>query len=100
MSHPLGGLPIVGRRLRLPRMPLPGFTESLRAASPSSGAVIRMTIAPGHAERAILRSSGGQSGHFLSDNFMDLVSDWVDGTPTPFLAGSTVAEFNLLADPE
>jgi penicillin amidase len=99
VSHPLGGLPIVGRWLRLPRVPLPGFAESLRAAGPSFGAVIRMAIAPGHAERAILQSSGGQSGHFLSDNFMDLLSDWVDGTATPFLAGATVAEITLLADP-
>ena len=35
-----------GRWLKLPAVPVPGSTLSLRVATPSYGAVIRMAIAP------------------------------------------------------
>jgi penicillin amidase len=54
-----------------------------------------MSVSPVHPENGILQLSGGQSGHFLSRNFADLQSDWVDGTPTPFLAGPTVSRIVL-----
>ena len=95
VEHPLAALPVVGRWLRLPAVPVPGSTVSLRVASPAYGAVIRMAIAPARPAEGILQMSGGQSGHFLSQNFADLQSDWVDGTPTPFLAGPTVSRFTL-----
>jgi predicted metal-dependent hydrolase len=31
----------------------------------------------------------------LSPTFRDLAADWLDGTPTPFLAGEPVASFVL-----
>ena len=40
-------------------------------------------------------TAGGQSGHFLSANFADLVDDWVGGKPTPFLAGAAVSRIVL-----
>jgi penicillin amidase len=98
VAHPLGGLPIVGRWLALPDAALPGSMVSLRVAAPSYGAVIRMAVAPGEPEAGILQMAGGQSGHFLSPNFADLTADWLDGTPTPFLAGPTVDSFRLLPD--
>ncbi len=87
VGHPLAALPLVGRWLKLPAVPVPGSTLSLRVATPSYGAVIRMAIAPARPAEGILQMSGGQSGHFLSKNFADLQTDWLDGTPTPFLAG-------------
>ena len=95
MRHPLAALPLVGRWLKLPAVPVPGSTLSLRVAAPSYGAVIRMAIAPARPAEGILQMSGGQSGHFLSKNFADLQTDWLDGTPTPFLAGPTASRFTL-----
>ena len=68
---------------------------SLRVAAPSYGAVLRMAVAPHSPERGVLQLAGGQSGHFLSPHFRDQQSDWVDGTPTPFLAGEPVTVFTL-----
>jgi penicillin amidase len=96
VGHPLAGLPLIGRWLRLPAVQLPGSTLSLRVAAPTYGAVMRMAIAPTRPADGILQTAGGQSGHFLSKNFADLQSDWVDGTPTPFLAGPTVSRFTLI----
>ena len=95
VGHVFSDLPILGRRLRLPSDTLPGSTVSLRVATPSYGAVIRMVVSPAHPERGILQMPGGQSGHFLSPNFADLHGQWVAGSPTPFLAGPTVWRFAL-----
>jgi penicillin amidase len=81
--------------LRLPRDPVPGATVALRVATPSYGAVIRMSVSPSHPERGILEMSGGESGHFLSPHFADLQADWVSGAPTPFLAGAAVSRIVL-----
>lgn len=96
VAHPLAGIPIIGSWLRLDDAPLPGSMLSLRVAAPSYGAVIRMSVSPASHETGILQMPAGQSGHFLSPNFDDLHADWLDGTPTPFLAGATVEAFTLL----
>ncbi|HZF28616.1 MAG TPA: penicillin acylase family protein [Gammaproteobacteria bacterium] len=99
VAHPFAGLPVIGpvlgRWLRLPAAPLPGAPVTLRVATPSYGALLRMSVSPAHPEDGILELAGGQSGHFLSANFADLVGDWVDGKPTPFLAGPTVSRIAL-----
>ncbi len=82
--------------LRLPRASLPGSMVSLRVAAPDYGAVLRMVVAPADPAGGVLQLAGGQSGHFLSPTFRDLAPDWLDGTPTPFLAGEPVAEFVLV----
>jgi penicillin amidase len=94
-GHPLAGLPLLGRWLRLPAVPQSGSTASLRVAAPDYGALIRMAVAPARPEDGILQMSGGQSGHFLSRNFRDLQDDWVEGTATPFVAGPTVSRIVL-----
>ncbi len=103
VAHPFAGLPVIGSLLRpwlaFPAAPLPGSFVSLRVAAPSYGAVLRMSISPAHPERGIFEMSGGQSGHFLSPNFDDLQPDWIDGRPTPFLAGPTVDEIELVPAP-
>ena len=99
VAHPFAGLPVIGpvlgRWLRLPAAPLPGAPVTLRVATPTYGALLRMSVSPAHPEDGILELAGGQSGHFLSANFADLVGDWVDGKPTPFLAGPTVSRIAL-----
>jgi penicillin amidase len=96
VAHPFAAsLGPLGRYLELPRAPLPGSMVSLRVAAPSYGAVLRMAVAPGSPENGVLQLAGGQSGHFLSRQFRDEQADWVDGTPTPFLAGEPTARFEL-----
>ena len=96
VRHPFASqLGLLGEWLALPAVALPGSMVSLRVAAPTYGAVVRFSIAPAAPQNAILQMAGGQSGHFLSAQFRDLQSDWVDGTPTPFLAGPTVSRIML-----
>jgi penicillin amidase len=96
VAHPFAGsLGPLASRLTLPRAPLPGSMVSLRVAAPSYGAVLRMAVSPSAPELGVLQLAGGQSGHFLSPQFRDSQADWVDGTPTPFLAGEPVTRFTL-----
>jgi penicillin G amidase len=94
VAHPLADAPVIGAllgsRLRYRPAPLPGAPNALRVATPSYGALIRMSVSPARPGEGIMQMSGGQSAHFLSDNFADLQEDWADGTPTPFLAGPAV----------
>jgi penicillin amidase len=68
---------------------------SLRVAAPNYGAVLRMAVSPSAPEDGVLELAGGQSGHFFSPHFRDQQKDWIDGEPTPFLAGESVARFEL-----
>ena len=99
VAHPFAGLPVIGpvlgRWLRLPAAPLPGAPVTLRVATPTYGALLRMSVSPAHPEDGILELAGGQSGHFLSANFADQQQDWVEGKATPFLAGPTVSRILL-----
>ena len=96
VAHPFAAsVGPLGRLLSLPRAQLPGSMVSLRVAAPNYGAVLRMAVSPAAPENGVLELAGGQSGHFLSPHFRDLQQDWVDGTPTPFLAGEPVASFEL-----
>jgi len=99
VAHPFAALPVIGAALRpwltLPREPLPGSNLTLRVAMPNYGAMIRMDVSPAHPEDGILEMSAGQSGHFLSPNFADQQSDWLAGTPAPFLAGPAVSRIVL-----
>lgn len=94
-GHPLAGLPVIGRWLRLPASAQPGSAVSVRVATPRRGAVIRMVVSPAEPAAGILEMAGGQSGHFLSPNFLDLYDDWASGRPTPFLAGPTESVITL-----
>jgi len=96
VEHPFAGsVGPFASRLRLPRAPLSGSMVSLRVAAPDYGAVLRMVVAPADPASGVLQLAGGQSGNFLSPTFRDLAPDWLDGTPTPFLAGEPVAELAL-----
>jgi penicillin amidase len=98
VAHPFATLPAlapIAGWLRLPAAPLPGSTVSLRVATATYGAPIRMSVSPAAPEEGILEMAGGQSGHFLSPQFRDQQQDWVDGAPSPFLAGPAVAHIAL-----
>lgn len=94
-GHPMAALPGLGRWLRLEPVPQPGSSVSVRVATPSRGAVIRMVVSPQRPEAGVLQMSGGQSGHFLSRNFRDQQPQWESGGPAPFLAAETVDRFTL-----
>ena len=100
VAHPFASLPVIGGALRpwlrLPALPVPGSPQSLRVATPSYGALIRMDVSPAHPEEGILEMSAGESGHFLSPNFADQQADWLAGAPAPFLAGPTVSRIVLV----
>jgi penicillin amidase len=96
VRHPFAGQfgPVAGW-LSLPAAPLPGSMISLRVAAPSYGAVVRMVVSPGAPGDGVLELAGGQSGHFLSPQFRDFHGEWLEGRPTPFLAGEEVARIVL-----
>ncbi len=96
VRHPLARLPLLGRWLRLPSVPLSGSMVSVRVLAPDFGAVFRMDVAPGDPGAGVLEMAGGQSGHPLSQHFEDQERAWVRGTPAAFLAGPTAASFELV----
>lgn len=96
VGHVLARVPVLGHWLRLPPVPLPGSAISVRVAEPDRGSVFRMVVSPSRPEAGIFEIEGGQSGHFLSRHFADEQADWVQGAPAPFLAGPTVARFELV----
>jgi penicillin amidase len=85
----------VAEWLSLPPAPLPGSMVSLRVAAPGYGAVLRMAVSPGAQQEGVLELAGGQSGHFMSPHFRDQHADWIEGAPTPFLAGEPITTFEL-----
>ncbi|HVY67219.1 MAG TPA: penicillin acylase family protein [Gammaproteobacteria bacterium] len=98
VAHPfagLGALAPLKRWLALPVAELPGSMVSLRVAAPGYGAVIRMAVSPAAPQDGILEMAGGQSGHFLSPQFRDQEQDWIDGAPSPFVAGPAVTRIVL-----
>jgi penicillin amidase len=98
VAHPFAAQAVLApfaRWLKWPRVPLPGSMISLRVAAPAYGAVIRMAVAPADPASGILELAGGQSGHFLSPQFRDQLADWIEGAPSPFLAGPTRSTISL-----
>ncbi len=94
-AHPLAGVPLIGRLLRLPAVPQSGAPLAVRVIEPARGAVVRMVVSPTRPEAGILQIAGGQSGHPLSRHFDDQWRAWHDGSPAPFLAGETVSTIVL-----
>ncbi len=100
-QHPLSrAVPQLSRWLDLPSDPLPGDSHVPRFQSATNGASERFAVSPGHEQDGYFHMPGGQSGHPRSPNFMDGHRAWVDGTPTPFLPGPTVATLVLRPQPD
>jgi penicillin amidase len=97
LAHPLSrAVPQLARWLEIEPMALPGDSNMPRVQSPSFGASDRMVVSPGREDEGILHMPGGQSGHFLSPFYRKGHDDWVEGRPTPFLAGLTVHTLTLV----
>lgn len=86
-AGPLGAL------LNMPPTALPGGEFCVLVAGLLGGTLygptLRMVVAPGDEQRAILHMPGGQSGHPLSRRYRDQHAAWADGAPLPFLPGSS-----------
>ncbi|MEO8383843.1 MAG: penicillin acylase family protein [Betaproteobacteria bacterium] len=88
ITHPISeALPWLGHWLNMPATPLGGDNHMPMVATKTDGASQRMVVAPGREASGILSMPGGQSGHPLSPFYGAGHRDWLDGTPTPFLAG-------------
>jgi penicillin amidase len=88
IRHPLSrAVPLLGRWLDMPAVPLPGDNHMPRVQAPSFGASERFVVSPGHEEDALFQMPGGQSGHPLSEHYADGEDDWASGRPARFLPG-------------
>ncbi|MEG2803736.1 penicillin acylase family protein [Stenotrophomonas sp.] len=98
LCHPISrALPAFAKpALCMPADRLPGDRDMPRVQGPAFGASQRMVVSPGHEADGIIHMPGGQSGHPLSPFWGAGHEDWVNGTPTPFLPGTTVYTLRLV----
>ncbi len=97
IRHPLAGLPLIGRALRMPARAVAGDNYMPRLQHPSAGAANRLVVSPGHESSGFLQMPGGQSGHPLSPHFGDHQEAWAEGWESPLLPGPAVNELRLRA---
>ena len=87
-QHPLSAaLPLLGRWLDMPTLPIPGDAYTIRVQSGVLGASIRMVVSPGQEAQGLMHMPTGQSGHPLSSYYANSHPAWAEGRPTPFLPG-------------
>ena len=97
IRHPLSrAVPMLSGWLDMPATPLPGDSHMPRVQSPTNGASERLTVSPGHEAEGYFHMATGQSGHPQSPHYRDGHNAWVEGWPTPFLPGPTVATLRLV----
>jgi penicillin G amidase len=97
IEHPMArSIPLVGARLSMPKLELPGDWDMPRAQGPDVGASQRMVVSPGRESEGIFHMPGGQSGHPLSPHFDDGHEAWARGEATPFLPQKTVTTLRLM----
>ena len=89
-------MPFLSPLLDMPSSPLAGDNNMPRVAAPTFGASQRLVVAPGHEAQAILSMPAGQSGHPLSPFYGAGHDDWLQGRPTPLLAGATRHTLRLM----
>ena len=61
---------------------------------------MRMVVSPGPEMEGILHMPAGQSGHPMSPHYRDGHAAWLEGRPTPFLAGEAVNVLTLVPTTE
>lgn len=97
IAHPFSSaLPSLGKWLDMPREPVAGCPECVRAYAPGHGASERMVVSPGRESNGFLHMPGGQSGHRLSQHYGDQQRFWAEGRSLPFEAGETVGRLDLV----
>ncbi len=90
IEHPLSSaVPILGRLLNPPSVPVPGDRDMPRVQSPTHGASERFVVSPGREAEGIFHMPSGQASHPLSPYLHAGHQAWVEGQATPFLPGST-----------
>ncbi len=91
IAHPLAGaLPVLGNWLTMPATAMSGDSNMPFVQRPGFGASQRFAVSPGHEDEGYFHMPAGQSAHPLSP-FFDLGhEDWVEGIPSPWLAGPAV----------
>lgn len=88
IGHPIGqAVPMLKPILTAPSDQLPGDANMPRVSGPKFGQSERMTVSPGREEQGVFNMPGGQSGHPLSEYFLNGHGEWVRGTSTPLLPG-------------
>jgi len=97
IEHPMArSIPLIGSRLSMAPLELPGDWDMPRAQGPDVGASQRMVVSPGRESEGIFHMPGGQSGHPLSPHFDDGHDAWARGEATPFLPQSTMTTLRLV----
>ena len=95
--HPLSGaVPLFGRFLNMPFVPMPGDLYTPRMHFGIAGASERMVVSPGHENEGIMEMPTGQSGHPLSPFYSNSHDAWTKGEPTPFLPGPSQHMLTLI----
>lgn len=91
IQHPLAkAIPALSRWLDMPSVPQSGDSNLPHVAGPAFGQSERLVVSPGREEQGWLSMAGGQSGHPMSPFYGAGHQDWVEGKPTPLLAGPVI----------
>jgi len=99
INHPLASsIPLFGGYLNMPDEQLNGDTHMPKVQGPAMGASERFSVAPGDEANSLMHMPTGASGHPLSDFYGAGHSDWVDGSPSPFLPGQAQHTLTLTPD--
>jgi penicillin amidase len=98
IRHPLSGaIPGLNLLLDIPKSPLVGDDNMPLIMGNDFGASMRMVVAPGQEQQAILHMPAGQSNHPLSSYYQQGHQDWVTGKASPLLPGKTKWSLELKA---
>ena len=109
INHPLSASlrPVMGDavvdwlNLDMPHVPVSGGSRNMpKIVRPASGASERLAVSPGREKEGYFHMPAGQSGHPLSPYYRVGHQDWVEGNPSPFLAGEMVHQLELLPGKE
>lgn len=88
MRHPLSPfIPFLARFLDAPSTPLNGDAGMPLVQMPRHGPVVRLVIAPGREDSALLQMPGGQAGNPMAPYYFAGHRAWHEGHPAPLLPG-------------
>lgn len=96
-AHPFSkAMPFLAAFLNVPEQTLAGCTGyCVRVAGANFAASERLVVSPGHWQDGILHMPGGQSGHPLSEFYMDQQPYWLQGLPLALQAGDAAYRWTL-----